>query len=150
MKEETEFGYAGDPADIVLARQLDGSEVEEFSFAVSNTPFDELFNHGQEITSEMIQKEYERTRSYWQDSAGWKDIDRIRELKTKFELALAESSDTPVTQVVCLGIGGFLDFLRIPMDENWAFNVYTHPIHRYAAFHQLHALELYIHLLNRH
>ena len=139
--------YAHLPANIFLSRQLDGSDIEEYRHVAF--PYS-LPDPEKKITLEMIEKEYERSRSYWQDSTGWRDTDWIQELTRTFEVALVESSEVPVTRVVCLGLGAFLSWRALPINGEWCYDNFTHASHRFGAFHQLHALELYVHLIDLH
>ena len=89
------------------------------------------------ISIKVVEEEYERCRSHWRDSSGWKDIDWIHELKQSFQMALHESASRPVTQIICMGIKSFTAF---PYEKN--------PVWKSSPYHQLIALEFYLDILN--
>ena len=88
----------------------------------------------------QIEEEHQSCRSFWNDAKGWRGCNWSRKLKNQFEKALTECSAPAITQVICMGVGGFAYHFALGDSEFTGRSSY----------HQLCALEFFIELLSLH
>ena len=119
-----------------ITRRVDGSEVTEYTW--STMPENRLTK---KVRSPLkpVEQEYQRCRSHWKDSNGWKNSGWIQELKKSFTTALLETS-TSISQVICMGVGSFTSHFDPAYSE----------VRTEASYHQLCALELMMDILSLH
>ena len=91
-----------------------------------------------------IEQEYQLCRSFWTDAQeNWRDTAWHQRIKKHFRRALIESS-TPITQVICMGLGSFA--------RHFAFRAHGGDFRDCGdlTYHQLCVLEFLLDLLARH